>query len=536
MKRRVATLVWLLLLARTFLGQSSGAGSAKPASSAIRRVEVVEFADFQCPFCAKQASDLHRLQAEYPDVLTVTFKNFPLSAHKQSQRAHLAALAAGKQGKFWAMHDLIYSHPAHLSAEDFDRYAIELDLDKDEFRESLSDPAYLGVIEKDVKEGKALGVEATPTFFINGHKLVGRQSHGRLKEVVEAELNGQPWQPTGPIRVDLNGAPSRGKETAPVTIVEFSDFQCPFCAGAVIPLQRLLAANEGKVRFVFKNFPLAIHADSRLAHMAALAAGEQGEFWEMHDLIFAHQHTIKRADLMDFAAQLQLDMSKFQKDIESPQMAARIENDKSEGERLGIAGTPSFVVNGEIVAGFFAEKIQAEIDGQGTHIQQQTAALPAELPPLNLSSGPKDAPLKIRWYVDLSSPLTAKSAVALQQFVSSHHGNVLVEFKNFPLQNHSTAMLVHEFALAAAAQGKFWPVESLLLADPKSKDREELKNVAKQAQLDEEKLWAEVDSHKYASAISRDLMEANALGVSGTPTFVVGDQKFDGVNGLSTLP
>jgi protein-disulfide isomerase len=97
-------------------------------------------------------------------------------------------------------------------------------------------------------------------------------------------------------------------------------------------------------------------------------------------------------------------------------------------------------------------------------------------------------------------------------------------------------MLVHEFALAAAAQGKFWSVESLLLADPKPMDREELKIVASQAGIDQNRLWAEVDAHRYASLISNDLMQARRIGVSGTPTFVVGDKKLDGVDGLAAVP
>jgi len=94
---------------------------------------------------------------------------------------------------------------------------------------------------------------------------------------------------------------------------------------------------------------------------------------------------------------------------------------------------------------------------------------PTSLLDLELSFGPKDAPIKVQWYVDLTSPFMAKSAVVLQQFLAAHGGAVQVEFKNFPLQNHDSAMLVHEFALAAAAQGKFWSIESLLLADTKTK-------------------------------------------------------------------
>ncbi len=265
------------------------------------------------------------------------------------------------------------------------------------------------MIEKDIVEAKSLAISATPTFVINGHTLVGRQSYNRLKQVVDAELNGENWSSPAPIAVDIGGAPFKGPESAPVTVVEFSDFQCAFCAKSTFPLQRLLAANPGKVRFVFKNFPLDIHPDSRLAHMAALAAGEQGKFWGMHDLIFSHQRTIKRSDLLSFANQLKLDPVRFQKDIDSPQLKALIEADKAEGERVGVVATPTFLVNGEVASGFSGEQLQTKIDSQTPH------------------------PIKIRWFVDLTSPLTARSAVAVQQFLASHTGSVQLEFKNFPL-------------------------------------------------------------------------------------------------------
>jgi protein-disulfide isomerase len=529
-------LVTFLFLALACFGQQDGKLPARTSVSTSRQVTIIEFADFQCPFCASQAADLRKLQAEYSESLTVTFKNFPLPFHKQSKPAHLAALAAGEQGKFWEMHDLIYGHPEHLFPEDFDRYAVELGLDKEQFRHSLSDPGPSDVIEKDIAEGKALGVNATPTFVVNGHKMVGRQSYARLKQIIAAELKGEPWGRAVPLSVDISNAPSQGRESAPVTIVEFSDFQCPFCARALASVQRLIKANREDVRFVFKNFPLDFHPDSRRAHTAALAAGEQGRFWEMHDLLFAHQTTLRRTDLLDLASQLGLDMAKFQKDLDNPQLRAKIEDDKREGERLGVSATPTFVVNGEAIAGFSAEKLQARIDEEMSLARAHQAPVPTNLPDLDLSLGPKDAPMKVQWYVDLTSPLTAKSAVALQQFLATHVGAVRVEFKNFPLQNHDSAMLVHEFALAAAAQGKFWSVESLLLADPKPKDREELKILASQAGIDQNRLWAEVDAHKYSSFISNDLVQAKRIGVSGTPTFVVGDKKLDGVDGLAAIP
>ncbi len=496
---------------------------------------VVEFADFQCPFCASQAQDLSRLRTEYSGKVTFVFKNFPLPFHQQSKEAHLAALAAARQGKFWEMHDLIFTDPQHLSPENFDRYALKLGLSMEEFRGALVDPTELAAVDKDIAEGKALDVTATPTFVVDGHKLVGRQSYERLKQIIEAEIHGESWPTTIRTDIDLANAPSQGPESAPVTIVEFADFQCSYCAQAAQPLQRLIDANPGKVRLAFKNFPLNSHADSRLAHMAALAAKEQGKFWEMHDLIYAHQHTLKRSDLLRFAGQLHLDPARFQNYLDSPQLKARIDGDKGEGERIGVVATPTFIVNGEAISGFLAEKLQAKIDTQNAAEDKQPSETVVEIPVVNLSLGPEDARLKIEWYVDLTSPLAAESAVALQKFFTAHPGEVSVEFKNFPLSTHRNAGLVHEFALAAGAQGKFWQVESLLLADPKPKDRKELEVIASQVQLDQKTLWTEVDAHRYAPLISHDLAEAKQRGVSGTPTFLVSGKKLDGVDGLAAL-
>jgi len=249
--------------------------------------------------------------------------------------------------------------------------------------------------------------------------------------------------------------------------------------------------------------------------MAALAAGEQGKFWEMHDLIFAHQKTLKRTDLLGLASRLGLDMSRFQKDLDNPRLRTIIEDDKREGERLGVNATPTFVVNGEAISGFSAEKLQPRIDVELSLVRTHQTQVPSSVPDLDLSLGPKDAATKVKWYVDLTSPLTAKSTVALQRFVAAHAGAVQVQFKNFPLQNHDSAMLVHEFALAAASQGKFWSIEALLLADPKPKNREELKILASQAGIDQNRLWAEVDAHKYTFLISNDLVEAKRIGISG---------------------
>jgi protein-disulfide isomerase len=518
-----------------------GAAQDNAAVSAGPVVRIVEFADFQCPFCARQAPVLRQLQAQYPGRVTVVFKNFPLPMHSHAWAAHQAALAAGEQGKFWEMHDLIFAHPGRLSDADFDHYAGLLGLDKDRFHAALRGAAANAVIETDIAEGKKLGITATPTLLVDGHRIEGAQSYAALKQISEAELKGEKWKleaPEGsaPVKINTDGAPSKGERSAAVTIVEFSDFQCPFCAKAVEPLDRIMADNEGKLRWVFKNFPLRIHADAPLAHRAALAAGEQGKFWEMHDLIFAHQKTIKRAHLLSFASELKLDLERFQKDLDDPRLGTSIQADQDEGIKLGVRATPTFIVNGEVVPGFSLSRFQQIVQRQlANAVLPDPVDTKAFLPDLDLTMGPQDAPIKIEWYADLGSPLTARSAFALQQFLSTHGGLVRVQFRNFPLPHRDVSMLLHEFTLAAAVQGKFWAAESLLLADDKPKDRKELDILALQLGLDRNRLWKEIEAGTYVPYITRDLLHAKEIGVTGTPTFVVGGRRLDGVNGLELL-
>jgi protein-disulfide isomerase len=139
---------------------------------------------------------------------------------------------------------------------------------------------------------------------------------------------------------------SRGKRKAPYTIVEFADFECPHCKFASPALKRVLEQNPGKVRIVFKHFPLAFHAMAKPAAAAAEAAGEQGLFWEMHDALFATQQMLDEDLIMGHAKALGLNVDRFTADMKSPGTAAKIEASRAEGERLGIEATPSFFVNG----------------------------------------------------------------------------------------------------------------------------------------------------------------------------------------------
>lgn len=152
-------------------------------------------------------------------------------------------------------------------------------------------------------------------------------------------------------RIDLSEAPVRGPADARVTIVEYSDFQCPFCMRANPTLDRLRETYPDDVRIVFKHFPLGFHKQAMNAHRAVLAAGRQQRFWEMHDRIFANPGSLDAVDMRDHAEALGLDLEAFDRDFDSDAVAAAIQRDIDEGRRLGVRGTPAFFVNGRLISG-----------------------------------------------------------------------------------------------------------------------------------------------------------------------------------------
>lgn len=151
--------------------------------------------------------------------------------------------------------------------------------------------------------------------------------------------------------VDVSNAPIRGKADAAVTIVAFSDFQCPFCNRVNPTLTKLLADYPDQVRIAFKHMPLRIHPDAPAAHAAAEAARRQGKFWEMYDKIFANQRELTPEKFKQYAAELNLDAAQFEKDSNDPAVKAKIDADLKEAEKLGVAGTPAFFINGKYLSG-----------------------------------------------------------------------------------------------------------------------------------------------------------------------------------------
>jgi protein-disulfide isomerase len=145
--------------------------------------------------------------------------------------------------------------------------------------------------------------------------------------------------------------PARGSAKAPVTIVLFSDFQCPFCARVSPTLEEVERAYGEKVRIVWKHQPLAFHPNALPAAEAAEAAREQGKFWQMHDRIFASQRELSQDAYQRFAREIGLDLRRFQESLRSGKARARIEEDQRLAARIGAQATPTLFVNGEKVEG-----------------------------------------------------------------------------------------------------------------------------------------------------------------------------------------
>jgi protein-disulfide isomerase len=150
-----------------------------------------------------------------------------------------------------------------------------------------------------------------------------------------------------PVTIPTAGAPVRGPANAPVTLVEFSDFQCPYCSIAVGKLNAVLEAYPAKVKLIFKQFPLDTHSQAAFAAMAAIAANRQGKFWQMHDALFAHRNDLTRATILKLAGGVGLDMKAFVADIDSPETKKIVLRDMEDGDRAGVEGTPTVYIDGK---------------------------------------------------------------------------------------------------------------------------------------------------------------------------------------------
>lgn len=151
-------------------------------------VTIVEFSDFQCPFCGRLAETLEEIAQAHPEDVRLVFKQFPLPMHKDAEPGARAALAAQQQGRFWEMHDKLFENPRTMSESDLHRYASEIGLDLEKFKADLAAPATAEKVEQDLEQGRKLAVRSTPTFFVNGRLVTGAKPAAEIEAIVAEEI------------------------------------------------------------------------------------------------------------------------------------------------------------------------------------------------------------------------------------------------------------------------------------------------------------------------------------------------------------
>jgi protein-disulfide isomerase len=344
---------------------------------------------------------LKKVLESYGGDVQLAWRHMPLPMHRHSALAALASEGAHAEGKFWEMHDLLFANQEALDRASLEKYAQQLGLDPARFKSALDVIKPGNAVDRDAQQAQRFGRTGTPSFYVNGRALTGTHPFEVWKAVIDEELEkadaklaagvprarlyqaliqdgldkdqappsaaeGMPSAPPAgvAVRVDVGDAPVLGAPDALVTLVVFSDFECPFCAKVEPTLARVMKEYAGKVRLVWKDFPLPFHQKAIPAALAARAAGAQGKFWPMHDRLFS-SGVLDRTNLEKHAQELGLDLPRFRAALDGEQDRAAVQADLRQGTTAGVAGTPAFFVNGVMLSGALPfESFKSTIDEQ----------------------------------------------------------------------------------------------------------------------------------------------------------------------------
>ena len=580
-------------------------------------VTIVAVSDFQCPFCSRVEPTITQLLQDYKGKLRVVWRNNPLPFHQNAMPAAELAMEAMAQGgseKFWKAHDKMFANQQAIARENLEAYAKELGLDLGKVKVALDTHTHKASIEADQQIAARLGARGTPAFFINGRFLSGAQPIDKFKEVIDDELKRadklvksgvakaqvyaaltkggmtavkeaapaaaqaprQQPDPNAVYKVPVADSPSKGPADALVTIVAFSEFQCPFCS-RVEPTLKQIEDTYGKdVRLVFKQNPLPFHNNAALASEAALAAHDQGKFWPMHDKLFANQQALARENLEAYAKELGLNAGKFKASLDTNKHKAVIDAEQQLARSLGAAGTPSFFINGRSLRGAqpfeaFKAVIDAELAKAKAMVAAGTpkgqvyakisaggatepkfvaganapspAAQPAEPDANKIYQIPAAAksPVKgnpngkvlIYQFSDFQCPFCSRVEPTIKQVMDTYGSKIKFVWRNYPLPFHPNAMPAAEAAQEVFAQGgseKFWQFHGLLFTNQQSIGREDLEKYATQiGGINMPKFKAALDSGKNKATVQADIDAVEKSGARiGTPSFFINGKLLQG--------
>jgi len=356
------------------------ADSSPIRGNADAPVTIIEFGDFQCPYCKRVEQTIDKVRDTYGEKVRVVWKHEPLPFHPRAEpAAELAVEARVEKGDagFWRAHDKLFDASPKLEDEDLFKLGAQLGLDAAKLKAAIRDKKHQKEIDTDAELGDDVQATGTPHFFVNGRRLVGAQPFEKFQKIIDEELRKFDDQhgsvaakdyyaslmrdAKGPPEPEKKhappvpaGAPFRGGKDAKVVIQEWADFQCPFCLRAEPTLTEILKIYGDRVKIVWRDKPLPMHADAAMAaELAREALAQKGQdgFWKMHERLFANQQHLKRADLDDYASALNLDMKGVTRALDSQTHKDVIDNDDRAGTDIGISGTPAFLINGYYLSG-----------------------------------------------------------------------------------------------------------------------------------------------------------------------------------------
>jgi len=332
------------------------------------------FSDFMCPFSAKFSKSLDAVLPAYGDKVRIEYRHLPLSFHKGADKLAQASACAQEQGKFWQFHDAQYAAPGGYDEARVRGIAGKIGADADRLIACVNKETYRPLVEADMAEAASRGARGTPAYFVNKRFISGATPPDMIKKIIDWTLSPtgkfpyeapKPKQPAQPAKgapaqpairtftaEEISSSPSRGPVDAPVTIIEFVDFQCPFCKRGAGSLKTAMDARKNDVRLISKQFPLEFHKEAPGISKAALCAGEQGKYWEYRDEMLGNSFGKKTDDeLKAVAKTMGVDLVKFDACRSSQRIADVIEKDSKLGAEKGVRGTPSFFINGQLTAG-----------------------------------------------------------------------------------------------------------------------------------------------------------------------------------------
>ena len=554
-------------------------------------VTIVLFSDYECPYCSRVEASLEQAKTAYgPDKIRIIWKNSPLPFHKNAKPAAEAGQGVFDlkgNDAFWKFHKNAFANQKDLTPANFEKWAADAGVDMAKFKAGLASHKWAEKVDKDNAVGKTAGVSGTPASFINGVSVSGAQPYDKFKAVIDQELEkanaklkaGTPKDkiyvemskenkknaPAKPeedeeekedtktvFKVPVGTSPSRGKADALVTMVMFSDIQCPFCKKVEPTLKQIAETYGDKVRVVWKDEALPMHPRAvPAANFTREARAQKGDkgFWDAHDALFESAPKLEDADFETVAGKLGLDVAKVMAAVKDNKYKKEIDLDGETADDFQASGTPHFFVNGRRLVGAqpfekFKPIIDEEIKKAQDLIAKGTPAAkvydeltkdgkgPPEPEKKTVAAFSKDAPFKgaanakvvIQQFSDFQCPFCSRVEPTVNEIVKNYGDKVKIVWRDKPLPMHADAPLASEAAREALKQkgpDGFWKFHEKLFAHQKELKRENLEKYAEENGLDMTKFKAALDARTHKPVIDAESKVADDAGISGTPAFVI---------------